>query len=263
MVFIRRWLTRTGQAVMLNLDNLTICLQDKRVLDRISLKLEAGETTVLIGPSGCGKSTILRAIIGLVPPDEGCVEFDGMELCPENIFHARARMGYVIQSGGLFPHLTVLRNITIAARSMRQDRNAILKRVRELHDLVQLPADLLERYPAQLSGGQQQRVCLMRALMLDPALLLLDEPLAALDPMIRADMQSDLRNIFRTLGKTVLMVTHDMGEALYFGDRIVLMRNGRIVQSGKADDLLKHPVDSFVTRFIQAQRNPLERQLKI
>ena len=217
----------------------------------------------MIGPSGCGKSTLLRAVIGLILPDDGCVELDGIELCPENIFHARARMGYVIQAGGLFPHLTVLHNITIAARSLHQDRNAILKRVEELRRLVQLPADLLERYPAQLSGGQQQRVCLMRALMLDPDLLLLDEPLAALDPMIRADMQSDLRNIFRSLGKTVLMVTHDMGEALYFGDRIVLMRDGCIVQSGKPDDLLKQPVDSFVTRFIQAQRNPLERHSKI
>jgi len=138
-----------------------------------------------------------------------------------------------------------------------------LKRIEELRCLVQLPEDSLERYPAELSGGQQQRVCLMRALMLNPDLLLLDEPLAALDPMIRTNMQSDLRDIFSSLGKTALMVTHDMGEAVFFGDRIVLMRDGRIVQSGKPEDLMKHPADPFVTRFIQAQRNTLERRLTV
>jgi osmoprotectant transport system ATP-binding protein len=248
---------------MLNLDNLTVSFQGKPVLDRINLKLEAGRTTALIGPSGCGKSTLLRTVVGLVAPEGGCVEFDGTELCPANIFESRHRMGYVIQDGGLFPHLTVRVNVSIAARSLHRDREAILKRIEELRYLVQLPSDLMERYPAQLSGGQRQRVCLMRALMLDPDLLLLDEPLAALDPMIRAEMQTDLRDIFRSLGKTVLMVTHDMGEALYFGDRIVLMRNGRIVQNGEPDDLLRHPADLFVTRFIQAQRNPLERQSTI
>lgn len=248
---------------MINLDNLTISFQGKRVLDRINLKLETGRTTVLIGPSGCGKSTLLRAVIGLVMPNEGCIEFDGIQLNPGNIFQTRHRMGYVIQDGGLFPHLTVRHNVAIAALSLRRNREGILKRIEALRRLVQLPTELLQRYPAQLSGGQQQRVCLMRALMLDPDLLLLDEPLAALDPMIRAEMQSDLRNIFRSLGKTVLMVTHDMGEALYFGDRIVLMREGRIVQDGGPNDLLHRPADSFVTRFIQAQRTPLERQSKI
>jgi len=245
---------------MLNLNDLAISFQGKPALDGISLSFETGRTTVLIGPSGCGKSTVLRIIVGLLLPDRGHVEFEGRELSRETMLEARRRMGYVIQEGGLFPHLSGRDNVAIAAESLGEDRKAIEERIGELRHLVRLPSDILERYPAQLSGGQRQRVSLMRALMLDPALLLLDEPLAALDPMIRADLQEDLRTIFRSLGKTVLMVTHDMGEAVFFGDRIVLMRAGCIVQSGSPDDLLQRPADSFVSRFIQAQRNPLERR---
>ena len=245
---------------MLNLNNIAISFQGKPALDGISLSLETGKTTVLIGPSGCGKSTILRIIVGLLLPDRGQVEFDGRELSSETILERRHRMGYVIQEGGLFPHLTARDNVAIAAESLGKDRKEIAKRIEDLRLLVRLPSDALERYPAQLSGGQRQRVSLMRALMLDPALLLLDEPLAALDPMIRADLQEDLRAIFRSLGKTVLMVTHDMGEAVFFGDRIALMRAGRIVQSGTPGDLLQRPTNAFVSRFIQAQRNPLERR---
>ena len=248
---------------MISLEGITIYFQGRTVLDQVNLDLETGRTTVLIGPSGCGKSTLLRIIIGLLVPDRGHIKFDGIELCRDNIFKSRYRMGYVIQDGGLFPHLTARANVSIAAESRKLEKRSILKRIEELRCLVQLPEDSLQRYPAELSGGQQQRICLMRALMLNPDLLLLDEPLAALDPMIRTNMQSDLRDIFSSLGKTVLMVTHDMGEAVFFGDRIVLMRDGRIVQSGKPEDLLKHPADPFVTRFIQAQRNILERRLTV
>jgi osmoprotectant transport system ATP-binding protein len=245
---------------MLNLSNIAISFQGKPALDDISLSLEKGRTTVLIGPSGCGKSTILRTIVGLLWPDRGHVEFEGRELNPTTIIESRRRMGYVIQDGGLFPHLTGHDNAALAAESLGKDRKTIEERIEDLRRLVRLPSDALERFPHQLSGGQRQRVSLMRALMLDPVLLLLDEPLAALDPMIRADLQKDLRAIFRSLGKTVLMVTHDMGEAVFFGDRIVLMRDGRFVQSGPPDDLLQRPADPFVSRFIQAQRNPLERR---
>ncbi len=241
------------------LSEIAIAFQGKSALEGITLDLEAGRTTVLIGPSGCGKSTLLRIVIGLLTPDRGRVEFQERELRAETMLQSRRRMGYVIQDGGLFPHLTAHGNVAIAAESLRQDRRAIDERIEELRRLVRLPPDALDRYPAQLSGGQRQRVGLMRALMLDPVLLLLDEPLAALDPMIRADLQEDLRSIFRSLGKAVLMVTHDMGEAVFFGDRIVLMRAGRIVQSGTPDDLLHRPADPFVARFIQAQRSPLER----
>ena len=144
------------------------------------------------------------------------------------------------------------------ANYLREDAAKTTTRLNELRELTHFPEDGLDRYPAELSGGQRQRVSLMRALMLDPDVLLLDEPLGALDPMIRAGLQEELRDIFRTLSKTVVMVTHDVGEAGYFGDEIVLMRDGRIVQKGSLEDFVKSPVEDFVTQFINAQRSPLE-----
>ena len=167
-------------------------------------------------------------------------------------------MGYVIQDGGLFPHLTARGNAALVARFLGWDAERIDGRLDELVELTHFPADGLDRYPAQLSGGQRQRVSLMRALMLDPDVLLMDEPLGALDPMIRRDLQGELRAIFRSLGKTVVMVTHDLGEAGYFGDTIVLIREGRIVQRGSFRDLLTAPADAFVTEFVNAQRSPLD-----
>ena len=222
------------------------------------LVLASGETTVFIGPSGCGKSTLLRLMIGLIRPDAGTVRFGGDVLGPENVRAVRRRMGYVIQEGGLFPHLTARDNVTLMARHLDWDGDRIDARVAELAGLVQLPEDRLAQYPVQLSGGQRQRVSLMRALVLDPDVLLLDEPLGALDPMIRSDLQADLRAIFRTLKKTVVMVTHDIGEAGYFGDTIVLLRDGRIVQQGTLHDLVRTPAGPFVEAFINAQRSPLE-----
>jgi len=221
------------------------------------LTISAGQTTVLLGPSGCGKSTLLRLMIGLIRPDTGSVHFDGTPLRPENVQKLRHRMGYVVQDGGLFPHLTARGNVTLVARYLGWDVTRIERRLAELVILTQFPPDGLDRYPLQLSGGQRQRVSLMRALMLDPEVLLLDEPLGALDPIIRSELQADLRRIFQTLGKTVILVTHDLGEAKFFGDRIVLLRQGRIVQEGTFADLLERPADPFVTRFINAQRWPL------
>ena len=168
----------------------------------------------------------------------------------------RLRTGYVIQDGGLFPHLTARGNVTLLARHLGWDRPRIEARVAELAELTRFPADGLDRHPRQLSGGQRQRVGLMRALMLDPAALLLDEPLGALDPLVRADLQTELRDIFRSLGKTVVLVTHDLGEATFFADRVVLLRDGRVVQEGSPADLWHRPADPFVTRFVQAQRGP-------
>ncbi len=217
-----------------------------------------GKTTVLIGPSGCGKSTLLRLMIGLIRPDAGVVRFDGVVLGPENVRAVRQRMGYVIQEGGLFPHLTARDNVTLMARHLGWEPARLDARVAELAMLAQLPEDRLAQYPVQLSGGQRQRVGLMRALMLDPDVLLLDEPLGALDPMIRSGLQADLRTIFRQLQKTVVLVTHDMGEAGYFGDTIVLLRDGSIVQQGALRDLVSTPADPFVEAFINAQRSPLD-----
>ena len=224
----------------------------------VSLRIPAEQTTVLIGPSGSGKSTLLRLIIGLTRPDTGTVSVDGQSLTTANVRALRHRMGYVIQEGGLFPHLTGRANAALMARHLGWATDRIDARVEELTELVQLAPDRLDPYPTELSGGQRQRGSLMRALMLDPDVLLLDEPLGALDPMIRSDLQDDLRGIFRRLGKTVVFVTHDIGEAGFFGDHVVLLHGGEIEQQGTMSTLVNDPVSSFVTDFIQAQRAPLQ-----
>ena len=231
---------------------------ETRALQRSTLNIPSREITVLIGPSGCGKSTLLRLMLGLTQPDEGEIRFEGQTLKQDNVLSLRQRMGYVIQDGGLFPHLTASENVSLMARYIGWNESRISDRLEELSGLTRFPGEGLTRYPVQLSGGQRQRVSLMRALMLDPDVLLMDEPLGALDPMIRAGLQDDLRQIFKTLKKTVVMVTHDMGEAGFFGDSIILMRDGLILQCGSLDELVKSPADSFVTDFINAQRTPLE-----
>jgi osmoprotectant transport system ATP-binding protein len=229
---------------------------EQEVLRGIDLRCPAGRTTVLLGPYGCGKSTVLRLLIGLVEPDAGEVLFAGEPVTAHTLPSVRLRVGYVIQDGGLFPHLSARDNLTLMARYLKRPAEQIDRRVRELAGLTHFPADALDRHPGQLSGGQRQRVALMRALMLDPDALLLDEPLGSLDPLIRADLQGELRDIFRTLGKTVVLVTHDLGEADHFADTIVLMRDGAIVQAGTLAELWRSPADPFVRRFIQAQRGP-------
>ncbi len=225
-----------------------------QALSATDLEFATGKTTVLIGPSGCGKSTLLRVIIGLVSSDTGQVMFADQQLTSDRLLDARRRMGYVIQEGGLFPHLSCGDNATLMARHLQWPRQKIEARLAELCELTRFPPEGLGRFPLQISGGQRQRVSLMRALMLDPQVLLLDEPLGALDPIIRSELQADLREIFRSLNKTVVMVTHDMGEAAYFADEIVLMRSGRIVQRGRFQNLADHPAEPFVSQFIQAQR---------
>jgi osmoprotectant transport system ATP-binding protein len=220
----------------------------------IDLAIPAASTTVLIGPSGCGKSTLLRMLNGLIAPDAGAVRFDGAEVRPENARTMRRRMGYVIQEGGLFPHLSAADNVALMARYLGWEAARVEARLGVLAALVRLPGETLSRFPAELSGGQRQRVSLMRALMLDPDVLLLDEPLGALDPMIRYALQGDLADIFRAVGKTVVMVTHDLGEAAYLGDLIVLMSEGAVVQQGAIRDLVEHPATPFVEAFITAQR---------
>ena len=244
---------------MLELSNISKRYGNTQALASCGLRVPMGETVVLIGPSGCGKSTLLRLIAGLIEPDSGTVTLAGEILTPNNILQARRRMGYVIQEGGLFPHLTVRDNVTVMARYLRRDPAWIDGRIAELAQLVRLPPELMTRFPAELSGGQRQRVSLMRALMLDPELLLLDEPLGALDPMIRYELQRELKAIFAQLGKTVVMVTHDIAEAAYFGHTLVLMRNGRIVQTGPFKELARSPADPFVEQFISAQRDPMEQ----
>ncbi len=252
------------------------------------LAFEKGKTTALIGPSGCGKSTLLRLILGLVTPSSGQVIFDNEVVQESNLISVRRRTGYVIQEGGLFPHLTALQNLTLVAldntgrkatktiksrvesRTGQPDAKPTLKELSEegkaafadlyedidkLAKIARIPRELLSRYPAELSGGQRQRVSLMRAMILRPQVLLLDEPLASLDPMVRAALQTDLKAIFDALGKTVVFVTHDMAEAAYLANTIVLLRDGKIVQKGTLEDFQQRPAEPFVTEFLNAQRS--------
>ncbi|MEE8524379.1 MAG: ATP-binding cassette domain-containing protein [Thermoanaerobaculia bacterium] len=241
---------------MLHLVRVNKSFDSTRAVDCLDLEVPAGETVALIGRSGCGKSTVLRLIIGLLRPDSGEVRIDGAPLRAESLRAMRRRMGYVIQSGGLFPHLTARDNAALQARDVGWDEARIAERLDHLLELTHLDPAHLERFPAQLSGGQRQRVSLVRALMLDPDVLLLDEPLGALDPMIRVRLQDDLKEIFAALGKTVVLVTHDLAEADYFAHRIVLMHHGKIVQQGSFADLRDRPADDFVRRFVRAQRRP-------
>lgn len=241
---------------MFRLDSATKLYSGRIVLGPLTLGFPTGQTTALIGPSGCGKSTLLRMLLGLIPAELGVVYFGDTAVSAETGFAIRHRIGYVIQDGGLFPHLSARGNVAILPRHLRWPAPKIESRIVELAALVRLPVESLDRRPQELSGGQRQRVGLMRALMLDPEALLLDEPLGALDPLVRAELQMELRDIFRRLGKTVVLVTHDLAEAMHFADRIVLLRGGQIVQSGSAADLWHRPADEFVTRFIQAQRGP-------
>jgi osmoprotectant transport system ATP-binding protein len=221
-------------------------------LKATTLSLGPG-TSVLLGPTGSGKSTLLRLLTGLIRPSAGEVRLWGQPVNPQTIGALRRRMGYVIQEGGLFPHLTAAQNVTLAARYFGWDAARIERRLDELIELTHFPRDGMIRYPTQLSGGQRQRVGLMRALMLGPELLLLDEPLGALDPMIRAELRAELRAIFQMLGQTVVLVTHDLVEAEFFADRVVLLREGAVVQDGSMRDLVENPADEFVTRFVRAQ----------
>jgi osmoprotectant transport system ATP-binding protein len=227
-----------------------------QALQPLELKLPHGRTTVLLGPSGCGKSTLLRLMNGLIRPDTGRVLFEGQPLPPEEeaLLAVRQRMGYALQGGGLFPHLTAGQNVELMARYLKWPSERIRVRLEALVELTRFPGEALGRFPAQLSGGQRQRVGLMRALMLEPQVLLLDEPLGALDTLVRCELQVDLRSIFLRLGMTVVLVTHDLAEAAFLGQHVVLLREGRVVQEGTLAELEASPADPFVTRFIQAQR---------
>ncbi len=227
---------------------------DRLAVAPITLTVRERTSLALVGPSGCGKSTLLRLVLGLLAPDAGHVSVGGIAVTPKTVLAVRRRTGYVIQEGGLFPHLTARDNVTLLARHLRWGADRIVARLDELTAMVRLDAGQLRRYPAELSGGQRQRVGLMRALMLDPPLLLLDEPMGALDPMVRAGLQHDLKRIFTGLGKTVLLVTHSLDEAAFLGDRIALMRDGRVIQLGTLGELVASPAEAFVREFIEAQR---------
>jgi osmoprotectant transport system ATP-binding protein len=219
-------------------------------LHETTLTLDARASLALVGTSGSGKSTLLKLVMGLTTPDRGTVHVMGQAMTEASRLGLRHAMGYVIQEGGLFPHLTARRNVTLMAEVLDWPKERTVARVDELRALVSLPDDALERHPAELSGGQRQRVGLMRALLLDPPLLLLDEPLGALDAVVRRRLQKDLVSIFRRLEKAVLVVTHDADEAAVLADEIAVMDGGRIVQRGTRAELVAAPATPFVRELL-------------
>ncbi len=228
---------------------------ERPVVHDLSLSIEAGQFCVLVGPSGCGKTTTLRMINRLVEPTEGVVRVDGQDVREVDPIQLRRRIGYVIQEVGLFPHMTIADNVATVPVELRWPRERIAQRVDELLRLVGLPPEeYRHRYPSALSGGQRQRVGVARALAADPPILLMDEPFGALDPINRARLQNEFLQLQRRLRKTIVFVTHDIDEAIKMGDRIAVMRRGRLVQYSTPDELLRAPADAFVEGLVGRNR---------
>ena len=243
---------------MIVFDRVTKHFDGVTAVDDVSLTVPGGSTHVLVGSSGCGKSTLLKLALGLLAADGGTIRIDGTTVGPSTRSAVARQIGYVVQEGALYPHLTAARNVMLPAEVHRWPTERIAARVEALARMVGLDDPTLGKYPRELSGGQRQRVGLMRALMLDPPILLMDEPLGALDPVVRADLQTQLKQIFAELGKTVILVTHDIREAVVLGSTITLMTRGRIVQQGTFAELALRPADPFVAEFIGAQAPPPE-----
>ena len=235
---------------MIELRGVTVTFGKLAAFGPADLVIAPRKTLLLIGPSGSGKSTLLRTLAGLTDYT-GTLTVDGEDVTDWRSL--RKKLGYVIQDGGLFPHLTARANVALAGEAFGWDRTRIDARIGELAELVGLDMPQLARFPAELSGGQRQRVGVMRALLRDPQVLLFDEPLSALDPVTRLRLAGELRDLFKRLGKTVIMVTHSLREAKFFNGRVVLLRDGKIVQSGALEELIAHPADDFVTDFIAAE----------
>ncbi|WP_436856489.1 ABC transporter ATP-binding protein [Citrobacter tructae] len=221
----------------------------QRAVDDLNLNLKEGSFSVLIGTSGSGKSTTLKMINRLVEHDSGTIRFAGEEIRSLPVLELRRRMGYAIQSIGLFPHWTVAQNIATVPKLLKWSRTKIDERVDELMALLGLEPGQRERYPHQLSGGQQQRVGVARALAADPQVLLMDEPFGALDPVTREALQQEMTRIHRLLGRTVVLVTHDIDEALRLAEHLVLMDGGKVIQQGTPLQMLTAPANDFVQQF--------------
>jgi osmoprotectant transport system ATP-binding protein len=242
---------------MIEIEHLTKRYDATTVVDDVSFRVDEGTIAVVVGTSGAGKSTLLRMINRLVEPSAGCVLISGEDTMTIPEDELRHRIGYVIQGYGLFPHRNVTENIATVPRLLGWDKRRVAARVEELLDLFQLdPAEFAKKFPHELSGGQQQRVGVARALAAKPALLLMDEPFGALDPVIRSKAQDDLIAIQRRLGTTIVLVTHDMNEAFQLGDRIAVMDRARLLQYATPAELLTHPAEGFVEQLVGTAERP-------
>jgi len=242
---------------MIRIENVSKTFDNAKAasVDDLSLTIGEGSTVALIGPSGCGKTTTMRMINRLIDPTSGKIFVNDQDVTQADPVQLRRHIGYVIQSVGLFPHLTIGENIAAVPRLLGWSKSKLDSRVDEMLDLVGLdPAEMLKRYPRQLSGGQRQRIGVARALAADPPVLLMDEPFGAIDPIARERLQNEFKAILRRVRKTVVFVTHDLDEAIRLGDRVAIMRSGKIVQHDSPEQILSHPADEFVASFVGVDR---------
>lgn len=241
---------------MIRLNNVVKSYNGKKnVVDNLNLEINKGDLIVLVGESGCGKTTTMKMINKLIEPTSGNIFINGEDISTYNKNELRRNIGYVIQDIGLFPHLTIEKNIAIVPMLSKKQPEEVNKKVRELLDLIELPYDeYANRYPKELSGGQQQRVGVARALANDPDIILMDEPFSALDPITREQLQNELLSLQEELQKTIVFVTHDIDEAIKIGDKIAVMSEGKIIQYDTPEEILKHPVNKFVEYFVGKDR---------
>lgn len=240
---------------MIEIRHITKLFKNHRVIDDISLKVNDGEFMVLIGESGCGKTTTLRMINRLIKPTSGEILIDGENVADMDEVELRRGIGYVIQSMGLFPHMTVEENIRIIpALEKKGDKRWLHAKVMSLLEMVGLEKSYASRYPSELSGGQKQRVGIARAFANDPKIILMDEPFSALDPITRSDLQNQMLDLQSKVKKTIIFVTHDMDEAIKLADKICLLQDGKISQYGTPEEILRHPANAFVSSFVGENR---------
>ncbi len=234
-------------------DNVSKSYLKKIALKNISITFQPNKTTAVIGPSGSGKSTLIQLINGLLRPDQGQVSVFDKKINYDNLSELRKRMGYAVQGTGLFPHLTVKKNITLLAVLENWQNDRISKRAEELVNLVNLPADYFNKYPYQLSGGEQQRVGLCRAMMLNPKIFLLDEAFGALDPITRSEIHAEFIKLQKLEARTIILVTHDLREAFKLADQVVILNEGQVEQIGPRKEILETPASKFVEKFVHMQ----------
>lgn len=240
---------------MVRLENIKKVYNKTTVIENLNLEISKGKFVVLIGPSGCGKTTTLKMINRLIEPTSGSIFIDGEDITKVNPVLLRRKIGYVIQQIGLFPNMTIAQNIEVVPKLLKWPAEKRRKRTVELLQLVGMNAEeYMNRYPSELSGGQQQRIGVLRALAVEPPLILMDEPFGALDPITRETLQDEVKKIQKELNKTVIFVTHDMDEALKMADIIVLMKDGKVVQAASPEELLANPADDFVAEFVGKHR---------
>ena len=233
---------------------------DREIIRDVNFTVEQGEFVVMIGPSGCGKTTTVKMLNRLIEPSGGQILINGTDNREMDLVKLRTSIGYVIQQIGLFPNMTVEENISVVPKIMKWDKERTKKRVRELMDIVNMPYEEYgKKYPKQLSGGQQQRIGVLRALAVNPPIILMDEPFGALDPITREILQSEVKKIQTELNISVLFITHDMHEAMKMADRVIFMDKGRILQEAAPKEMVLHPANEEIRKFISLQESRLQR----